>query len=114
MASFTWRRKFSLDISEHLFLGQVGSHPPGCAIYPRLGGGWRDMKNAGDLLERQVEVEVQNERQPLVRRRLEHCLAKVIGCAAKLRVWPGLYLGHLQDAPPSLPGCHRALYGHQR
>src|SRR5438477_12456157 len=112
MASFTWRWKFSLDISEHLFLGQVGSHPPGGAIDPRLGGGRRDMKNAGDLLERQVEVEMQNERQPLVRRQLEHGLAKVIGGAAKLRVRPGLYLGHLQHASPSLPACHPALVGH--
>src|SRR5437660_4791789 len=114
IASFTWRRKFSLDISEHLFLGQVGSHPPGCAIDPRLGGGRRDMKNAGDLLERQVEVEMQNERQSLVRRQLEHGLAKVIRGTAKLRIWPGLYLGHLQHAPPALPARHPALVVHDR
>src|SRR5216684_548289 len=64
-ARFRSRRKLSRLISEHLLGREVRSQPPGGAIDSRLGGGGGDSHRSRHLVERQIEVEMQHQRQPL-------------------------------------------------
>src|SRR5207247_6913787 len=69
---FSSRRKSSFGLtSEHLLHREVIPQPLCGAVDARLGGGRRNAERPGHLVERKVEVEMQNERQALIRVQLE-------------------------------------------
>src|SRR5712692_8265153 len=65
-ARFRSRRKLSRLTSEHLLRREVRSQPPCGAIDTRLGGGGRDAHRSRHLVERQIQIEVEHQRQPLL------------------------------------------------
>src|SRR5207248_9399495 len=65
-ASFSSRRKLSFDKSEHLLERKVGAQSPRGAVDARLRGRRRYAQRACDLVQRKIEVEVQDQGQPFV------------------------------------------------
>src|SRR5690349_18464818 len=62
---FSSRRKSSLLTSEHLLDREVVSKAPGRAVDPRLCGGRGHAQRPGQLFERKVEIEMEDEREAL-------------------------------------------------
>src|SRR5712692_9883536 len=59
------RRKLSRVTSAHLLEGQVGPKAPGSPIDSRLGGRRRYAQCTRDFVQWQVEIEIEDEGQPL-------------------------------------------------
>src|SRR6266508_6080982 len=109
---FSSRRKSSLGSRQkHLLHGEVAPQPLGGPVDARLGGGRGNAERPRHLVERKVEIEVQNQREPLVRTQPEQCLAEVgVGLARPVL---GLAdLGKLEYRPPRRTPGHPALVGH--
>src|SRR3981081_4377 len=70
-ASPSSRRKSSRVTSEHLLEGQVRPQLASGSVDTGFGGRGRPPERAGNLFERQVKIEVQHQREPLVGTELE-------------------------------------------
>src|SRR2546428_11821567 len=110
---FSSRRKSSLLTSEHLLDREVGPQPLRGAVDARLGGGLRHAQGRRHLVEREVEIEMQNQRQPLVWRQPHQRPVQIGGALALIRCLCG-ELRQLEDRKPARTARHAALVRHDR
>src|SRR2546430_2751918 len=107
---FSSRRKSSLLTSEHLLDREVGPQAPGGAVDPRLGRRGRHPQRLRQLLEREIQVEMEDERQALVWWQSKQRGTQVGVALLRIGRRRG-HVGKLDHRPPSRPPRHAALVG---
>src|SRR5713226_4850011 len=106
-------RRKSLLMSGDLLEGQVRSKPACGSVDSRLGRRLRDAQRARDLVQGQVEIEVQDQRQALVRTEPGEGSPQVGESLLARRIAPpfGFHFGRFHDRPPAPAPRHAALVG---
>src|SRR5256885_13626805 len=98
---FSSRRNLSLGLtSEHLLHREVSPQPLCGAVDARLGGRGRNSQRPRHLVEREIEIEMQDEGQPLVRSESQEG-AMQVGLAFDVAEFGLPHFRELDNRPPS-------------